>query len=237
MDYTLSNAFATDVSTGNRMHQQSAAVPTAVTDQDMNGVMWELMSVIKAAGITPVPFDRATPASYTQLLAAIAAASRSIGVTASFAGTQTLATNVPATVTLAPSVTACSLYDWAAGIFTFKKAGTYRFTSKFNFDINQASGTCAAYLAHIYALGAGNTTVFSPAPLNYVNNKAATNYVAPGGSSGSNTIFDLNCDGTTLMSVGDKLSLQAFTDSNATMWRRVGSGSIAQNILTVQYLG
>lgn len=73
MDYTLSNAYTTDAGTGNRLHQQSAAVTTAVTDQDINGPAWELMSVIKGAGLSPVAFDKANPASYTQLQQAIQA--------------------------------------------------------------------------------------------------------------------------------------------------------------------
>lgn len=73
MDYTTSDAYATDAGTGNRLHQQSAAVPTAVTDKDMNGVIWELMSLIKAANISPVAFDKTVPGSYTQVTQAVQA--------------------------------------------------------------------------------------------------------------------------------------------------------------------
>lgn len=71
MDYTSSNAFATDAGTGQRLHQQSAAVTTAVTDQDMNGLIWELLEVIKAGGIAPAAFDKTNPATYTQVARAI----------------------------------------------------------------------------------------------------------------------------------------------------------------------
>lgn len=92
MDYTLSNAYATDAGTGNRMHQQSAATTTAVTDQDMNGVIWELLAIIKAGGLAPVAFDKTVPATYTQVAAAIqsgklfsaAAAGTADAITATF---------------------------------------------------------------------------------------------------------------------------------------------------------
>jgi hypothetical protein len=74
MDYTLSNSFATDVGTGNRMHLQAQAVPTAVSDQDMNQVIWELMEIVKAAGLAGAQFDKAVPGSYTKLLSALRAA-------------------------------------------------------------------------------------------------------------------------------------------------------------------
>lgn len=92
MDYTLSNAYTTDAGTGNRMHQQSAATTTAVTDQDMNGVIWELLAIIKAGGLAPVAFDKTVPATYTQVAAAIqsgklfsaAAAGTADAITATF---------------------------------------------------------------------------------------------------------------------------------------------------------
>ena len=71
MDLTLSNAYTTDVATGNRMHQASAAVTTAVSDQDMNGLIWELVSLIKAGGLVPAAFDKTNAATYTQVAMAI----------------------------------------------------------------------------------------------------------------------------------------------------------------------
>jgi hypothetical protein len=71
MDYTTSDAYATDAGTGNRMHQDTAAVTTAVTAQDANGLIWEMLSVIKGAGLTPVAFDKTVPGSYTQVYQAI----------------------------------------------------------------------------------------------------------------------------------------------------------------------
>ncbi|HCY15627.1 MAG: hypothetical protein A2Z93_06105 [Curvibacter sp. GWA2_64_110] len=71
MDYTQSDAFSTDMATGNRMHQDSAAVTTEVSAQDMNGIVWELISLIVGSGQTPVPFDKTNPASYTQVYQAV----------------------------------------------------------------------------------------------------------------------------------------------------------------------
>lgn len=76
MDYTLSNSYDTDPGTGNRMHEDSKSVPTAVSDLDMNSLMWSLMEIVKAASLTPQQFDKATPATYRVLLQAL----RSAGV-------------------------------------------------------------------------------------------------------------------------------------------------------------
>ena len=73
MDYTLSNSYDTHAGTGNRMHEDSKAVPTAVSDLDMNSVIWSLMEIVKAAGLTGIQFDKAVPASYGRLLAAVQA--------------------------------------------------------------------------------------------------------------------------------------------------------------------
>lgn len=71
MDYTQSDAFSTDVATGHRIHQDSAAVTTEVSAQDINGIVWELLSLIAGSGQTPIPFDKTNPASYTQVYQAV----------------------------------------------------------------------------------------------------------------------------------------------------------------------
>lgn len=76
MDYTSSNSYATDVGTAQRMHLQAQATPTAVSDTDLNGLIWEAMEVIKAGGGTPAAFDKTVPGTYTQLRDAIAVAVR-----------------------------------------------------------------------------------------------------------------------------------------------------------------
>ena len=71
MDYTLSNSYVADVGTGLRMHLQAQAVPTAVSDNDINQLIWELMEIVRAGGQTGAPFDKATPATYQKLLTAL----------------------------------------------------------------------------------------------------------------------------------------------------------------------
>lgn len=73
MDYTQSSEFATHVPTGQRMHKEQAPVPTAVSDKDLNSVIWSLMEVVKAGGESGVQFDPDTPASYQVLLSALQA--------------------------------------------------------------------------------------------------------------------------------------------------------------------
>ena len=74
MDYTQSNSFVTDAGTAQRMHLAGQAVPTAVSDNDMNMLVWELMEIQKAGGQVAAPFDKATPATYQKLLTALRAA-------------------------------------------------------------------------------------------------------------------------------------------------------------------
>lgn len=76
MDYTLSDSYVTDAGTAQRMHLQAQAVPTAVSDADLNGLIWETLAAIKAGGLVPADFDKTVPASYTQLRDAIAIAVR-----------------------------------------------------------------------------------------------------------------------------------------------------------------
>lgn len=71
MDFTQGDAFSTDLATGNRMHQDTAAVTTEFSAQDANGVIWELLSLIVGSGQTPIPFDKTNPGSYTQVLQAV----------------------------------------------------------------------------------------------------------------------------------------------------------------------
>lgn len=72
MDYTQSPEHVTHVATGNRMHAQNQAVPTEVTDKDLNSVHWSLMELVKAAGLAGQQFDPGAPASYQVLRNAMA---------------------------------------------------------------------------------------------------------------------------------------------------------------------
>ena len=71
MDYTNSPQHVVHATTGNRMHEDNQAIPTVVTDDDLNALAWEILSLIKGANITPIPFNRDNPASYQQILMAV----------------------------------------------------------------------------------------------------------------------------------------------------------------------
>lgn len=71
MDYTTSDGFETHVATGNRMHQDTAAVPTVLSAKDINGLTWSLMEIVKAAGLTPQQFDPSNADTYTVLIKAL----------------------------------------------------------------------------------------------------------------------------------------------------------------------
>lgn len=73
MNYTQADAYATHAGTGHRMHQDAAPVPTMVTAQDLNMVIWSLMKMVEDAGVTPASFDANTPGSYDRLSQAVAA--------------------------------------------------------------------------------------------------------------------------------------------------------------------
>lgn len=71
MRYSASDATVVHAGTGRRMHQETAAVPSAVSAEDMNMVIWGLMELLNAAGVTPATFDPATPATYQKVLQAV----------------------------------------------------------------------------------------------------------------------------------------------------------------------
>lgn len=73
MNYTQADAFATHAGTGRRMHQDTAPVPTMVTAQDCNMLIWSLMKLVEDAGVAPASFDANTPATYDRLSLAVAA--------------------------------------------------------------------------------------------------------------------------------------------------------------------
>jgi microcystin-dependent protein len=71
MDYTQASAHVTHPGTGQRMAQDTLPVPTASTAQDFNMVIWSLMEVIKAAGLSAAQFNPDVPATYQKLLTAL----------------------------------------------------------------------------------------------------------------------------------------------------------------------
>ena len=71
MNYTKSNSYTEHAGTGQRMHDAAKAVPTQVSDSDLNMVIWSLMEVIKDAGLPGIDFSAENPDSYKQLLKAL----------------------------------------------------------------------------------------------------------------------------------------------------------------------
>ena len=73
MDYTNSPNYVTHAGTGQRMHEASQALPTVVSDQDMNMVLWSLMEVVKDSGLSGIQFSKDSPTSYQRLRDALRA--------------------------------------------------------------------------------------------------------------------------------------------------------------------
>lgn len=79
MDYTRSANYGTSLVTGFRMHQNVAVPTTRVTKQDLNGLIWEIMTVIKRSPQALLEFNENNPASYSQMVNGIIAICNSIG--------------------------------------------------------------------------------------------------------------------------------------------------------------
>lgn len=71
MDYTRSDANVVHVGTGHRMHQGTEPVPTQVSADDVNGVIWSLMEILNDAGVAGVDFDPDDDTTYRQLVTAL----------------------------------------------------------------------------------------------------------------------------------------------------------------------
>lgn len=71
MQYSQSPDTVVHAPTGNRMHQDTAAVTSEITAQDLNQVNWSLMELLNDQGIQPAAFDPATPDTYQRVLQAI----------------------------------------------------------------------------------------------------------------------------------------------------------------------
>lgn len=87
MDYTLSPQHVVHPGTGNRMHDGNQAIPTQVTDKDLNQLTWSLMKILSAAGVAGQQFAPNDPESYDRLRVAMATLMRrSYGAVAVAAG-------------------------------------------------------------------------------------------------------------------------------------------------------
>jgi hypothetical protein len=71
MQYSQSPDTVLHALTGNRMHQDTAAVTSQITAKDINQLTWSLMEVIKDQGIGAAAFDPATPDTFQRVLQAI----------------------------------------------------------------------------------------------------------------------------------------------------------------------
>ncbi len=120
MDYTKSLDYATHAATGQRLHEDNQATPTVVSDDDLNALAWELLALIKGAGLTPTQFDRDVSASYQQVLTAVRAIAWGAGKTAApwAPSASPVLTGTPTTPTPAPLSNTQSIingaYLWSA---------------------------------------------------------------------------------------------------------------------------
>ena len=224
--------------------------PTEVTADWLNAVQEELLNVIKAGGLPLDKMDNTQVITainnitskwddrFAQILADIEAR-KAIAMTVNFTGAQTLAMSTLTTLALAPDIVDCDLFSWTAGIFTFKKSGTYRFTSALHFSVIQSTSypRCGVSLRHIYAKGAGNQTVFSAAPATYQNNQYAVGYAPPATSGSGSAIIPISVDGATKMMAGDQFSLLIYSDTNAPSIRNIDQSSTGTQTLTIEFLG
>lgn len=71
MDYTKSDSYSTHAATQQRHHDAAKAIPTVVSDTDLNAINWSLMEIVKAAGLEGKQFNKDDPSSYRLLLAAL----------------------------------------------------------------------------------------------------------------------------------------------------------------------
>lgn len=73
MDYTTSIDNVVHSGTGRRMHSDSIAIPTALSANDANMVIWSLMEVLRLAGVGGKAFNPDDPVSYTRFRDALVA--------------------------------------------------------------------------------------------------------------------------------------------------------------------
>jgi hypothetical protein len=84
MDYTSSNNNVVHAPTGHTMHKTDQTFPTVVSDDDLNGIIWELMHLLDSEGIAGVPFDPNNPNSYNRVRTAILAMIPTVSVPTNF---------------------------------------------------------------------------------------------------------------------------------------------------------
>lgn len=71
MHYTQSPDHIVHVATGRTLHEDAAALPTVVSDTDLNQVNWELMTILNKRGVAGKPFNPDDPTTYEQVYGCI----------------------------------------------------------------------------------------------------------------------------------------------------------------------
>lgn len=71
MRYTKSRDHIVHEPTGNTLHEDLQALPTVVSDVDLNQLTWELMTFLNKRGIAPKTFNPDDPETYEQVYAAV----------------------------------------------------------------------------------------------------------------------------------------------------------------------
>lgn len=71
MRYTQSPETIDHPATGGRLHTDTAPIPSVVSADDINMMMWELNALRIAAGLAGVAFNPNDPSTYTQVLQAL----------------------------------------------------------------------------------------------------------------------------------------------------------------------
>ena len=161
MDYTLSPDYATHAGTGNRMHEENAAVTTVWSEKDANSVIWGLMEVLKAGGQIGAQFDEAVPATYKVLVKALKAMT---------GGNVTTINAANSPYALTADNAGLVIMDAAAGNIVANLPAVNAVTAaKLNFDFVRVDAS-AAYTAAVNRAGAdtfvGGATSFTLAGLN-----------------------------------------------------------------------
>lgn len=211
MDLTSSPSFVTDPTTGNRMHLASQVVPTVVSDSDLNGLNWEVVSAIKAAGLVPVAFDKGNPASYTQLAAAIKSLGSSTFAETRITADQTILASVEGVLNAVPTVVDCDLFTWiATGDFVVKKKGSYLVAMRLTVSV---AAVYAYWMDHVSVIKAYKAAV---APTLINSFKAVVQYQPLSIYSGPTpVVHTLESRMLVSMDIGDKVRFASWLSGYA----------------------
>lgn len=71
MQYSTSPETIVHAGTGKRMHEDNQALPSVVSDSDMNMVIWSLMAILEDASVAGVAFNPDDVATYNRVLTAL----------------------------------------------------------------------------------------------------------------------------------------------------------------------